>query len=243
MLFMFGQDSILPVYIIIYKYQEIWPHVTWNGTQCTQACLNASGTQKTQLVIREKAEKRDHLPYLVSHWEQSELGRSCLCGRRVINMTKWRSAVFQSRRCLIDSRSLTSTDIYVKHKNRNRRLHRQSTCKWGSHDGYYSRRERAEREVQMYRSSASPPQFVSMNSHVFTASVDIYWLKHYTAHIQRDLFFVQLTGTFSELFMLVCAGIILILFISIVPPCHGFTVVWSIVAVLYCEWVETHVCL
>ena len=41
---------------------------------------------------------------------------------------------------------------------------------------------------------------------VVSASVHIYCLKHYTAHIESDRkeHFVQHTGTFSELFMLVC---------------------------------------
>ena len=48
----------------------------------------------------------------------------------------------------------------------------------------------------------------------FTASVSISRLKHYTAHIESDLsgYFVQHAGTFSELFMLTCVGIILILY-------------------------------
>ncbi len=65
----------------------------------------------------------------------------------------------------------------------------------------------------------------------------IYCLKHYTVHTESDLneHFVQYTGTFSELFMLVCVGIILIRFILVVQPCH-FIIAWSIVALLYCEW-------
>lgn len=59
---------------------------------------------------------------------------------------------------------------------------------------------------------------------VFSASVNIYCLKHYTDHMESDLneHFVQYTGTFSELFMFVCVGIILILFIFVVQPCHFF---------------------
>lgn len=58
--------------------------------------------------------------------------------------------------------------------------------------------------------------------HVFSASVHIYYVKHYTVHIESNLneHFVQYTGTLSELFMLVCADIILILFIFIVLPCN-----------------------
>lgn len=48
----------------------------------------------------------------------------------------------------------------------------------------------------------------------FSAPVYIYCVKHYTAHIESDLQgrFVQFTGTFCELFMLVRVGILLILY-------------------------------
>lgn len=71
---------------------------------------------------------------------------------------------------------------------------------------------------------------------IVSDSVNIYCLKHYTVHIKSDRneHFVQHTGTFSELFMLVCVSVILRLFIFIVQPCH-VVVMWSVVAVLYPE--------
>lgn len=64
---------------------------------------------------------------------------------------------------------------------------------------------------QMYR--AVVPVHVNAPD-VFSASVNIYCLKHYTVDKENDTnqHFVQYAGTFSDLFMLVCVGIILILF-------------------------------
>lgn len=52
---------------------------------------------------------------------------------------------------------------------------------------------------------------------VFSASVNIYCLKHYTVDQESETNgdFVKYAGTFSDLFMLVCVGIILILFFFI----------------------------
>ena len=71
---------------------------------------------------------------------------------------------------------------------------------------------------------------------VLSTSVNIYCLKHYMVDIKSEIneHFVQYAGTFSELFMLVFVGIILILFNIFVQPCD-LIIVWSTVAVLYCE--------
>lgn len=94
-------------------------------------------------------------------------------------------------------------------------------------------------DVQNCCCSASLSLFISMHKMFFSASDNIYCLEHYTVHIESDLneHFVQYTCTFSELFMLVCVDIILTLFIlscNHVQP--YFIIVWSIVAVLCCEW-------
>lgn len=77
---------------------------------------------------------------------------------------------------------------------------------------------------------------------VLSASVTIYCLKHYTADIKSEIneHFVQFAGTFSELFMLVRVGIILILviFYRAAMPFNYCAVhcIGVVLCVMYCKY-------